>query len=836
MEYVAASKTMMNIAEGFDQDIDAIVASLSLEEKASLLSGKNFWETMDIPRMGIPSLFLADGPHGIRKQQAAADHLGLNISVPATCFPTAATVANSWDAELLEEMGRYLGREAVAQDVAMLLGPGINIKRNPLCGRNFEYYSEDPYITGKLAAALVRGIQSQGIAACVKHYAMNNQETNRMASNSVVDERALREIYLTAFEMVVKEGQVKTLMTAYNRVNGIYANEHPLLLQEILRKEWEFKGLVVTDWGGSNERVAGLLASSDLEMPGTNGESDREIVQAIREGKLSEQYIDESVARLLWLIKSTQKVLNRAQTELHGSQVPLFDVNAHHEASRRIAEESIVLLKNEDSILPIGKHQRIAIIGDFAQNPRYQGAGSSNVNPTKISSILEEAYSSGIQVLGFARGYDRYGKRNASLKKQALELARQADVVLLCAGLDEASEAEGIDRSHMKLPPNQVELIHELAMVNPSLVVVLSCGSVVEMPWLHTVKGLLHAYLAGQAGAAAILNILTGKVNPSGKLAETYPLRYEDVSSASFFPGREATAEYRESIFVGYRYFDRFPEKVLFPFGFGLSYTRFSYRDLQLSEQGVSFVIQNTGERDGKEIAQLYVRKTNSVLFRPEKELKGFVKVFVRAGEERHVFIPFDEYTFRIFNIQRQCWVVEEGEYELLVGSSSQDIQLKGNLFRSGTVLSPIQDTVLSSVYYHGDPAQATKQDFQRLFNEPLPEERWDRTKPLMYNDTVAQCQYAKSFFARLVFHLIDWLPWFFKKLGKRDKANLIMMSFYYMPFRGIVKMMGGMVNRPMAEALLEIANGHFFKGLKKLIGEFIALRKVSYAKEKQFQ
>ena len=805
-------------------DIENLVAQLSLEEKASLLSGKNFWETMDIPRLGIPSLFLADGPHGIRKQQAAADHLGLNVSVPATCFPTAATIANSWDVNLVEQMGKYLGIEARSLGVNVLLGPGINIKRNPLCGRNFEYYSEDPYLTGKLAAALVRGIQSEGVAACVKHYAVNNQETNRMAINAIVDERALREIYLTAFEMVVKEGAVQTLMTAYNRINGVYANEHSYLLRQILREEWGFTGLVVTDWGGSNDRIDGLLASSDLEMPGTNGESDRELVAAVQSGRVAESYLDESVSRLLYLAKNTSRIPEN-------NREISFDVRAHHEVARHIAEESIVLLKNQGNLLPLQEGQRVAIIGDFARSPRYQGAGSSNVNPTQLSTLLGAAQQAGIQVVGFEPGYERYGKRNHYLQKRAINLAKKADVVLLCIGLDEASEAEGLDRPHMKLPDNQIELLGALQTVNPALVVILSCGCAVEMPWIGTVPVVLHAYLSGQAGAEAIVNIITGRVNPSGKLAETYPLRYEEVPSATLFPGKEATAEYRESLFVGYRYFDRFPEKVLFPFGYGLSYTSFSYRDLQISEEGVSFVIQNTGSWDGKEIAQLYVRKKASSLFRPEKELKGFIKVFIKAGEEQRVFIPFDEYTFRVFDVLNKTWSIEEGEYEILVGASSRDIRLRGNWYKKGhMVLSPCDPASLIS-YYTGDPARVSREEFQYLMEAPLPSDRWDRTRPLSYNDTVAQCQYAKSCFARLVFHIIDFLPPFFRKIGMRNQANLIMMSFYYMPFRGITKMMGGMVNRAMAEGLLVIANGHFFKGIKHIVKEYIKLRKAGYAK-----
>ena len=541
-----------------------LISKMTLEEKASLTSGADFWHTKAVERLGIAAMMLTDGPHGLRKQIGKADHLGLNAAYPATCFPTASCAANSWDEELIEQMGRRLGAEARAQRVSVVLGPGVNIKRSPLCGRNFEYYSEDPLLAGKCAASLIRGIQSQGVAACVKHFAANSQETLRMTSDSVVDERALREIYLPAFEIAVKEGGVKCLMTSYNKLNGQYTNENTHLLRDVLVRDWGYDGLIVTDWGGDNDRVRGLIAGNALEMPGTGGETDRQIVRAVRAGEIDEELLNERVDSVLRLVFDGESAFENASE---------IDFDEHHELAARLAAESAVLLKNEGGLLPLKKGARVAVIGDFAAVPRYQGAGSSHIEPTRLPSGLDELRAEGINVIGYERGFKRGGGRSARLASRAAALAKRADVVLLWLGLDEGSEAEGVDRQHMRLPENQLELLRSVRKANENIAVILSCGSPVETDWDADAKALLHGYLGGQAGAAAIARLVSGRVSPSGKLAETMPHRLSDTPCCGYYPGPESTSEYRESIFVGYRYYDSAKRPVKYPFGFGLSYS-----------------------------------------------------------------------------------------------------------------------------------------------------------------------------------------------------------------------------------------------------------------------
>ncbi|MBP5292489.1 MAG: glycoside hydrolase family 3 C-terminal domain-containing protein, partial [Lachnospiraceae bacterium] len=620
-----------------------IIKKLTTEEKCHLLSGKDFWSTVSIESKGVPSIGLSDGPHGIRKQEGEGDQLGLNGSVPATCFPTAATIANSWDIELGEKIGECLGEEAACQNVAVLLGPGMNVKRNPLCGRNFEYFSEDPYLAGKIAASYIRGIQKNGVSACPKHFAANNTELRRQASDSVMDERTFREIYLTGFEIAVKESDPKSIMSSYNLINGVYANENEHLLQEILRDEWGFSGFVVSDWGANNDFVEGVRAGSHLEMPTTAGDSPRQLMAAIKEGRISEELVDKRVDELLDVVFRTHEALKAYEGKK-------FDVDAHHAMAMRASEESIVLLKNEGGILPLAEKTKVAVIGDFAQTPRYQGAGSSVVNPTKLDSTMDVIKEFPFDVIGFEQGYPRVGAGDPVLQAAAVELARNADVVLLYLGLDEISESEGLDRHNMKMPKSQIDLLEAVADVNPNVVVVMSAGSAVEMPWLDKCKALVHAYLCGQAGASAVLKAILGQINPSGKLSETYPIAYEDVSSAPYFPAEQRSVEYREGLYVGYRYFETVKKPVLFPFGFGLSYTSFEYSDLKADTKEVSFIIKNTGKVDGAEVAQLYVSAKKPSVYRPAKELKGFAKVFLKAGESKKVTIKLDDKAFRYFN------------------------------------------------------------------------------------------------------------------------------------------------------------------------------------------
>ncbi len=791
-----------------------LIEKMTLEEKASLLSGKDFWQTVDIERLGIPSMTLSDGPHGIRKQAGEADHLGLNASIPATCFPTAAAVANSWNPKLGEELGNYLGEEAVSQGVNVLLGPGLNIKRSPLCGRNFEYFSEDPYLSGKMAAGYVRGIQNQGVAASPKHFAVNSQELRRMSNDSILDERTLREIYTTGFEIAVKEGRPKSIMTSYNRINGTYANENEHLLREILVDEWGFDGFVVSDWGGSNSHTDGVRAGSHLEMPTTGKDGMRELVKAVKSGSLSEELLDTRVDKLLHIIFKTQKAAERNTGKA-------FDVEQHHAMAEKAAEECVVLLKNEENILPLKPGTSVAVIGDFADKPRYQGAGSSIVNCTKLDSPLDvwKAESS-IEFIGYEQGFIRNGKMSGELEQKATELAKSADVVLLYLGLDELAETEGMDREHMKMAQNQVQLLEAVQKVNANVVVVMSAGAPVEMPWLNLVKGMVHGYLAGQAGARAVANVLMGKVCPSGRLSETYPLRYEDTPAYHYWPGKEKTSEYREGVFVGYRYYETAGVPVLFPFGYGLSYTSFAYSDIRADEKEVSVTLKNTGSMDGAEVVQIYISKPDSEIFRPIKELKGFQKVYLKAGESKTVTIVLDDKAFRYYNVKTNAWEIEGGSYQIMAGSHVADILLSTEVSIEGTKAKPPYQREELPGYYTGQVAAIKDEEFEKLLGRPIPESKWDKSKDLDINDALCQMYYAKSGLARLVFRVLNHMK---NKSMEKGEPDLNILFIYNVPFRGIAKMTGGMVSMDMAHALTEVVNGHFFKGMGHLIKGFFA-------------
>ncbi len=786
-----------------------IISKLTRRQKADLLSGKDFWSTVPHEDLGLPSAYLSDGPHGLRKQAAKSDHLGLNASIPATCFPTAATMANSWDESLGLELGRALGEEALVQHVNVVLGPGMNIKRNPRCGRNFEYFSEDPYLAGKIAASYVKGIQSRGISACIKHFAANNQEERRMVIDSVVDERALREIYLTGFEIAVKEGKTQMVMSSYNKLNGTHANENHHLLVDILRDEWGFDGVVVTDWAGCNDRVEGLRCGNELEMPSCKYGND-DVFAALENGTLDEAIVDECLDRLIdWVLRSEQAILAGPKT---------FDVDAHHALALKCAEESIVLLKNE-GVLPLTGEEKICVVGDYAQNPRYQGAGSSVVNPTKLDNFLECMQDEN-HACTYAQGFDRYGKKSPKLVEEALEKAAKADKILFFAGLDEVTEAEGLDRVSIKLPQNQLDLLAQLYKLNKPVVVVLSCGSAVELDNINEAGAIVHGYLGGQAGARAMMHVLYGKVNPSGKLSESLPFRYEDCSSAPYFPGKRNTVEYREGLFVGYRYYDTAGVKVNFPFGFGLSYTTFAYSDLEVEEDGVSFVIKNTGSVAGAEIAQLYVGKENSVVPRPKKELKGFVKVFLEPGEEKRVTIPFDDKTFRYFNVKTDKWEVEGGEYVIYIGASSEDIRLEGAIDREGTTDVEPYDRAALEPYYTCEIKSVSDDAFRAILGREIPEEGYifyKKNRMVIHeNCTVADLRYSRRWVGRLFAWAIRFAHAFLWKTGQKTMANTIIMGVYHQPIRGLAKF-GGMTRRQM-EAMLMMFNGHLFKGIGKFL------------------
>ena len=789
------------------QNTELLLKELTLEEKCALLSGAETFKTRGMPEHGIPQIWLSDGPHGLRKQAGESDHLGLNPSVPATCFPTASAVANSWDAALGEEIGAALGEEAAAQEVSVVLGPGLNMKRNPLCGRSFEYFSEDPYLAGKLAAGYIRGIQSKGVAACPKHFAVNSQETRRMASDSIVDERTLREIYLTGFEIAVKEGHPRSIMSSYNLVNGTYANENKHLLMEILRGEWGFDGAVITDWGGSNDHALGVKNGSTLEMPAPGGDSVRELLAAVESGKISESDIDARLSELLPLVFDTKAALDAAPRE--------FDAAAHHALARRAAAESLVLLKNEGSLLPLAAGSKVAVIGDFAKNPRYQGAGSSMVNSTQVDVLLDKLIDSELNVIGYQQGFDRHGKPDAALQKSACELATQADTVILCMGLDEIAESEGLDRSNLRLAQNQVDLLQAVAAVNPKIVVVLYSGSVVETPWLDNCQALLYAALGGQAGAGAVADALIGKVNPCGKLAETWPLAYADIPSAADFATRRKTVEYREGLYIGYRYFTTAEKAVRFPFGYGMSYTTFAYSDMAADEQGVSLTVTNTGSVAGTEIVQLYVAKKNSELFRPAKELKGFARVTLAPGEKQRITIMLDDKAFRFWNVKANRWEIEGGEYELLVGASVEDIRLCEKISVHGTsTVHPYEDKNLDC-YYKGDVLHVSDADFEKLLGHPIPN---GKTK-IDRNLTLGELNHARS--------PLGWLVWLVLTIlldvsYKRGKPDLNILFQYNMPLRALAKMTNGAISMGMVDGIVMELQGFWILGLVRVIYEAI--------------
>ena len=787
-----------------------LIKKMTLEEKAALLGGKSEWESRDIPRLEIPSIVMSDGPHGVRRQAGAGDHLGLNASLPATCFPTAATMANSWDPGMGEAIGEALGEEAKALGVDILLGPGMNIKRNPLCGRNFEYFSEDPYLSGKMAASYVKGIQKKGVHACLKHFAVNSQEERRMAMNAVVDERTLREIYLTGFEMAIEEAAPGALMTSYNQVNGEYANENTHLLKDILRGEWGYEGLVVSDWGGSNDAVAAAKAGSDLEMPAPGFGSARQIVKAVRDKVLDERILDQRVDEILRTIFAVKKEASQPTFE--------FDKEAHHALARMAAAESAVLLKNEEKILPLKEGTKVAVIGDFAFEPRCQGAGSSVVNVTKLETIKDLIKEEqGLQVTAIIRGYRRQGEADQELLAEAIAYAREADVVLYFFGLDEMSESEGLDRTHMAIPENQVHVLKHLYRVNPNIVGVLSGGSAIEMPWAFACKAILHCYLGGQAGAGAALDLLCGRVNPSGKLAETYPMQYKNVSSYLHYPAKERNSVYREGIYIGYRYFEKVGKEVRYPFGYGLSYTTFAYSGLKVTREGAGFTITNTGDRDGAEIAQLYVGKPDSPVYRPVKELKGFLRVELKAGESREVFIPFDARTFRYWNVDKNGWSVERGNYTIWVGGSSDDTPLEAVLQVGGEAAPAVRDKQRLHSYFTGSVDIVSDIEYEMVLRGPIPDGKWSGT--IGENDALCQLYYAKSRLGRFIYRRLDGKK---KKAEAKGKPDLNTLFIYNMPFRAIAKMSGGMVDTRMVRGMVQIVNGRFFTGFGKVIGGFI--------------
>ncbi|MET1175196.1 beta-glucosidase family protein [Paenibacillus amylolyticus] len=754
-----------------ERNIKELVQRMTLEEKAGMCSGLDFWHLKGVERLGIPSIMVTDGPHGLRKQDGSADHLGLTSSVPATCFPSAAGLASSWDKELARQVGVALGEECQAEDVAVLLGPGVNIKRSPLGGRNFEYFSEDPLLSTQMATGHIQGVQSQGVGTSLKHFAVNNQEERRMSIDAVVDERTLREIYLASFEGAVKDGQPWTVMCSYNKVNGTYAGENEWLLTDILKDEWGHEGLVVSDWGAVNERADALAAGLELEMPTSGGIGERKVIDAVESGQLPLDKLDRAVERLLTLI------FNAVDQKQDGAT---YNKDEHHQLARKVAAESMVLLKNEEGILPLGREGDVAIIGAFARKPRFQGGGSSHINPTKVDDIVEEM----TQVAGesvtfsYAPGYRiEADDVDETLMHEAVQAAQSADTAVVFVGLPDRYESEGYDRAHLRLPDNHIRLIEEIAKVQSRVVVVLSNGSPVEMPWLPQVQAVLEAYLGGQAVGGAIADLLYGEVNPSGKLAETFPAKLSHNPSYLNFPGEGDRVDYREGIFVGYRYYDKKELEPLFPFGYGLSYTTFEYADLKVDrteltdqdEVNVQVRVTNTGDRAGKEIVQLYVSDVESTVIRPVRELKGFAKVALEPGESKVVSFTLNKRSFAYYNVDMKDWHVETGEFEIQVGSSSRDIRVhtRVNVESTATFLPTYT-------------RNSTLGDIQR-----------DPAHKQLLDQALQQFQEASGFGGD----------------DAGDHADMMDAMMKYMPLRALVAFSGGAMTEEAMNELLEQLN-----------------------------
>ena len=752
------------------EKLQDLIGKMTLEEKASLCSGADFWHTESVERLGIPAMMVSDGPHGLRKQDQEADHLGVNDSIKAVCFPAGCGTAASFNRELITGMGEVLGEECQAEGVGVILGPAVNIKRSPLCGRNFEYYSEDPMVASEMAGALIKGVQSKNVGTSIKHFLANNQETRRMSSSSEVDERTLREIYLAAFEGAVSSQKPWTVMCSYNKINGTYAAEHKEALTDILRGEWGFDGFVVSDWGAVNNRVPDLEAGLDLEMPASGGINDEQIVDAVKEGRLEESVLDRAVERIL-------NIVYRFQENRNDSAV--FDRDKDHEYAKKVAEETIVLLKNEDGLLPLSEKEEIAFIGKYARQPRFQGGGSSHINSHKVTGAWDVVKDWGN--ITFAEGYgDQEDVTDEALIAEAVEKAGKAKAAVIFAGLPDAFESEGFDRSHMGMPNCQNELINRVAAVQPNTIVVLHNGSPVEMPWADQVKGIVEAYLSGQAVGAAVVDILFGKVNPSAKLPETFPYKLEDNPSYLYYLGEGDKVEYREGVFVGYRYYDTKKMDVRFPFGYGLSYTTFAYSNLKLSAAQikdtdtltVSVDVTNTGSMAGKEVVQLYVSDVESTVIRPVKELKGFDKVDLQPGETKTVTFTLGKRAFAYWNTQIHDWHVESGEFRILVGKSSRDIQLEETVTVESTVKLPVHFTLDSTF---GDLMQDKKA------REIL--------EPMMKLDMVGGQEEDSDVAASAI------------------SSEMMEAMMKYMPLRGVLSFSSGKVSLEQLQGLLDQLN-----------------------------
>lgn len=791
-------------------DITAVATGgMPVEEMVALGAGASFWTTRAAASADVPSITMTDGPHGLRGQGPSGDHLGIGESTPSTCFPTASALASSWDDKLADEVGAAIGEEALEQGVNIVLGPGVNMKRNPLCGRNFEYLSEDPYLSGKLAAAWIRGVQGKGVGTSIKHFALNNQELRRMATDVRVDDRALHEYYLPAFEIAVKESDPTTVMCAYNRVEGVFCSDNEHLLTTILRERWGFRGAVVTDWGAMNNRVAAYKAGTDLEMPGNKGQSDKAVFEAVSAGTLDPRVLEESALRMAEVVRRTT-----GSPVVHSEDL----YERHHELAYNAALQSAVLLKNTANALPVSAEDRVVVLGELANSPRYQGAGSSQVNPTRVVSLLDgmRAHSK----VEFAPGYDLHDGSNASLRAEAVALAEDADRVVVCVGLTDIFESEGFDRTHMRIPQNQIDLLSDLAHLSTRVILVIVGGSAIEMPWESKVAGILHMQLSGQAGGAAAADLIYGMHNPSGKLAETYPMKYDDVVSAGRYGVEEYQTPYLESMYCGYRYFDTANIDVRYPFGYGLSYTSFEYSELEVTPLGdhryrVEVSVANTGARDGSEIVQVYVAPKTQGAYRPRHELKGYAKVHVPTGESRRVEIHLTDRSFATFDPATQDWVVEGGTYEIEVGANSRDISLTAVLELDGA--EPGRSS--ASYWYYAPRGVPTLEDFLTI-HEPFPELSAPERGRFDDSSSLEEMRHA-GLIPRLVYSAIA------KEVAKRNggkvdysdvQFKMMMLTAAGLPMRAMVAMSDGAMPANVARMLIESANGHSVRAIWNLL------------------
>ena len=777
------------------------IPKMALEEKIALGSGRDFWHTKAMEAYGIPSLMVADGPHGLRKQEDTADMLGLNQSVPATSFPTAVSSACSWDRELLKQEGEAIAKEALANGVGVVLGPGANIKRNPRCGRNFEYFSEDPCLTGELAAAFIQGAESTGAGTSLKHFAFNNQEYKRFSSDSIVDERAMREIYLAGFETAVKKGHPATVMCAYNKINGEHCSDSKKLLTDILRKDWGFDGMVVTDWGAMSDRIKGYEAGCDLNMPGGSAFMEKEAADAVREGRLDESLVDESVQRILQVVDRGVKALEKAEA---------VDMESHYSLAGRIAAESAVLLKNDGGILPLSESDNVVFVGHMAEEVRYQGAGSSHINPWRLTSVTEVCPE-----VPYIQGCCPDGSTTEELLTEVGKASAEAGKVVVFAGLTPKYESEGFDRENLQMPEGHIKMIRAAAEANKNVVVVLMCGSVVELPWLDSVKGLLYMGLPGEAAGAAIKDLLYGAVCPSGKLAETWPMKKEDCICDSYYGSPNKDAQYRESVYVGYRYYTSVQKKVRFPFGYGLSYTKFAYSDLQVECDKVSCVVTNTGNVPGKEIVQLYIEQADAEIYRPIRELKDFAKVALEPGESKKIAFTLND---RCFAIWDDGWKVPAGTYRICIGRNSEEMVLASTMEMEGLPKNAFSQTMQNAPDWYlelkGIPA---KEDLETLLGRKIKEIPLEKGKFTMENSVMEIKDY--SLIMKVLYKALELVM--AKRFGgKVDYDNpefrMMMCSAADASLTGM-KINGGM-NNHVLEGMLLMANGHFFKGIRRMI------------------